>query len=286
MAPHPRFRGDPAGREDAGDGRVRDRRDDPGAGQVAGHPDHLPHRRRQGPHRRRPRVRGGRGGLSGQAGGARDRPLQGGGVRGAGQEAPSSCGARPTCSGGASRRRASWPRHGPSWWRTWSTRIGSWRASATRCRTTCVPRCGGSKASAARWWRAQGERLEPEGRHYLERVGEASRQMGQLIDDVLYLARVSRAELRQHQVDLSAVAGAVIERLRETEPAREVDVRIRPGNDRGAATDSCSGSCWRTSWATPGSSRPVSPAHGSSSARPRWPASPPTSCATTAPGST
>ena len=75
---------------------------------------------------------------------------------------------------------------------------------------------------------SQGERLEPEGRHYLERVGEASRQMGQLIDDVLYLARVSRAELRQHQVDLSAVAGAVIERLRETEPAREVDVRIRP----------------------------------------------------------
>jgi two-component system sensor histidine kinase/response regulator len=75
----------------------------------------------------------------------------------------------------------------------------------------------------------QGKRLDAEGRQYLERVGEASRQMGQLIDDVLYLARVSRAELRQHDVDLSAVAVAVIERLRETDPAREVDVRIRPG---------------------------------------------------------
>jgi light-regulated signal transduction histidine kinase (bacteriophytochrome) len=46
---------------------------------------------------------------------------------------------------------------------------------------------------------------------------------------VLYLARVSRAELRQQEVDLSAVAAAVVERLRETEPAREVEVRIRPG---------------------------------------------------------
>jgi two-component system, sensor histidine kinase and response regulator len=76
---------------------------------------------------------------------------------------------------------------------------------------------------------SQGERMDPEGRHYLERVGEATRQMGQLIDDVLYLARVSRADLRQHEVDLSAVAGAVLERLRETDPARELDVRIRPG---------------------------------------------------------
>jgi signal transduction histidine kinase len=76
---------------------------------------------------------------------------------------------------------------------------------------------------------SQGERLDPEGRHYLERVGEASRQMGQLIDDVLYLARVSRAELRQLEVDLSAVAAVVIDRLRETEPTRKVEVRIRPG---------------------------------------------------------
>jgi signal transduction histidine kinase len=76
---------------------------------------------------------------------------------------------------------------------------------------------------------SQAERLDDDGRRYLERIGEASRQMGQLIDDVLYLARVSRAELRQQEVDLSAVAGAVVERLRETEPAREVEVRIRPG---------------------------------------------------------
>jgi hypothetical protein len=76
---------------------------------------------------------------------------------------------------------------------------------------------------------SQAERLDQNGRRYLERVVEASRQMGQLIDDVLYLSRVSRAELRQHEVDLSAIAALVVERLRETEPGRDVEVRIRPG---------------------------------------------------------
>src|SRR5689334_9672653 len=39
------------------------------------------------------------------------------------------------------------------------------------------------------------DRLDEAGRHYLERVREASQQMSQLIDDVLYLARVTRTEM-------------------------------------------------------------------------------------------
>src|SRR6478735_3214690 len=42
--------------------------------------------------------------------------------------------------------------------------------------------------------------LDDTGRHYLERVREASQQMSQLIDDVLYLARVTRAEMREQDV--------------------------------------------------------------------------------------
>jgi two-component system sensor histidine kinase/response regulator len=76
---------------------------------------------------------------------------------------------------------------------------------------------------------SQGERLDDAGRHYLERVREASRQMAQLIDDVLYLSRVTRAETREQDVDLSAVVQLLVDRLREAEPAREVEVRIRPG---------------------------------------------------------
>ena len=76
---------------------------------------------------------------------------------------------------------------------------------------------------------SQGERLDPEGRRFMDRIQEASRQMSQLIDDVLHLSKVSRAELRQQEVDLSALAEAILERLRESEPERAVEARVRPG---------------------------------------------------------
>jgi light-regulated signal transduction histidine kinase (bacteriophytochrome) len=70
--------------------------------------------------------------------------------------------------------------------------------------------------------------LDETGRHYLDRVREASQQMSQLIDDVLYLARVTRAEMREHEVDLSGLTALLIERMREAEPDRSVEVKIRP----------------------------------------------------------
>jgi two-component system, sensor histidine kinase and response regulator len=76
---------------------------------------------------------------------------------------------------------------------------------------------------------SQHERLDADGRRFFDRIQEASRQMSQLIDDVLHLSKVSRAELRQQEVDLSALAGAILERLREAEPGRVVETRIRPG---------------------------------------------------------
>jgi light-regulated signal transduction histidine kinase (bacteriophytochrome) len=53
--------------------------------------------------------------------------------------------------------------------------------------------------------------------------------MSQLIDDVLHLSKVSRAELRQQEVDLSALATAILERLRESEADRVMETRVRPG---------------------------------------------------------
>jgi hypothetical protein len=75
----------------------------------------------------------------------------------------------------------------------------------------------------------QNDRLDADGRRFFDRIREASRQMSQLIDDVLHLSKVSRAELRQQEVDLSALATAILERLREAEPDRVVETRIRPG---------------------------------------------------------
>ena len=76
---------------------------------------------------------------------------------------------------------------------------------------------------------SQGDRLDDTGRKYLERVREASQHMSQLIDDVLYLSRVTRADLRDHDVDLSALATLILTRLQESEPSRKLEVRVRPG---------------------------------------------------------
>jgi signal transduction histidine kinase len=76
---------------------------------------------------------------------------------------------------------------------------------------------------------SQGERLDEQGRRHLERVREASQHMAQLIDDVLYLSRVTRADLRDQEVDLSDLATRILSRLQESEPARKVEIKIRPG---------------------------------------------------------
>jgi two-component system sensor histidine kinase/response regulator len=75
---------------------------------------------------------------------------------------------------------------------------------------------------------SHGQRLDEAGQRFLSRIREASQQMAQLIDDVLYLSRVTRAELREQEVDLSSLVEIILSRLREAEPARTVHVKIRP----------------------------------------------------------
>src|SRR5205807_217818 len=52
-------------------------------------------------------------------------------------------------------------------------------------------------------------RLDDAGRGYLQRVRAATQRMGVLIDDLLRLSRVTRAELNRVPVDLSALAESV-----------------------------------------------------------------------------
>ncbi|RZA13595.1 MAG: PAS domain S-box protein, partial [Lysobacteraceae bacterium] len=65
--------------------------------------------------------------------------------------------------------------------------------------------------------------------HYLDRIQAATGYMGQLIEDLLSLAQVSRANLRNEPVDLSEVARGILERLQQTEPQRDVQVRVQDG---------------------------------------------------------
>lgn len=71
-----------------------------------------------------------------------------------------------------------------------------------------------------------GDRLDPDAKRHLARIREATRRMAQLIDDMLGLAQVTRREMRQEDVDLSAIAGSICERLRAAAPEREVELTI------------------------------------------------------------
>ncbi len=68
--------------------------------------------------------------------------------------------------------------------------------------------------------------LDEDGQRHLRTVSESGLRMGQLIDDLLELSRVTRGELARSSVDLSALVRSVAERLREANPARNVELVI------------------------------------------------------------
>ena len=73
------------------------------------------------------------------------------------------------------------------------------------------------------------EQLDDEARRLLGRVRAASQRMGELIDDLLELSRVSRTPLERRSVDVSALAAEVLAVHRQDAPERVVDVTIQPG---------------------------------------------------------
>ena len=73
------------------------------------------------------------------------------------------------------------------------------------------------------------DRLDETGSGLLKEICGASREMSQMIDDVLKLARVSRGEMTVEPVDLSEMAERIVADLRRHHPDRDVEVRIEPG---------------------------------------------------------
>jgi len=73
------------------------------------------------------------------------------------------------------------------------------------------------------------EKLDEAGRESLQRVHAASQRMGTLIDALLKLARVTRAEIRTEDVDLSGMAREIVADLQRTTPERQVEFEIAPG---------------------------------------------------------
>jgi PAS domain S-box-containing protein len=74
-----------------------------------------------------------------------------------------------------------------------------------------------------------GETLDAEGKDYLQRVWTAAQRMGELIDALLAIARVTRHPLRREPVDLSAMVRAIASDLRLRDSQRAAEVAIQDG---------------------------------------------------------
>ncbi|MCX6086048.1 MAG: PAS domain S-box protein, partial [Caldiserica bacterium] len=74
-----------------------------------------------------------------------------------------------------------------------------------------------------------GASVPGEGREDLERVRRATQRMGQLIDDMLLLSRVTRSQMHAQKIDLSALASEVADELAQENPQRDVQLAIEPG---------------------------------------------------------
>ena len=71
--------------------------------------------------------------------------------------------------------------------------------------------------------------LDAQSLDYLQRARDAAQQMGQLINDLLQLSRVTRCELRHESVDLSALANEIGGELKNIHHNRRTDFVVKPG---------------------------------------------------------
>jgi PAS domain S-box-containing protein len=73
------------------------------------------------------------------------------------------------------------------------------------------------------------DKLDADGKDWLQEITLNAGKMGALIDGLLALARLSRSELRRERVDLSSVARDAARQLSVDEPDRVVEVVVQDG---------------------------------------------------------
>ncbi len=71
--------------------------------------------------------------------------------------------------------------------------------------------------------------LDPSTRAHLDRIREGASRMGQMIDDLLQLARVGKAGLSREEVNLSQLARDVVSDLETSDSGRSVEVCVQDG---------------------------------------------------------
>ena len=71
--------------------------------------------------------------------------------------------------------------------------------------------------------------LDSQGKDYLQRISNSSQHMGELIDDLLKLSKVSQHQINNEPVELSALVNVCLKELQAREPDRQVETVVAPG---------------------------------------------------------
>jgi signal transduction histidine kinase len=96
------------------------------------------------------------------------------------------------------------------------------------------------------------DKLDDTGKNYLNRLTVASKEMAQLIDDILELSRVTRTEIHAEKINLSEMVSDLLERMQKAEPERSVNISVETdlvgfGDKRllGAVLANLLGNAWK-----------------------------------------
>jgi len=72
-------------------------------------------------------------------------------------------------------------------------------------------------------------KLDEEGRMYLQRIQNSSRRMSELVEDLLNFSRLTRVEMTERPVDLTAMVNAIAAELYGRDAARNVQFHVQEG---------------------------------------------------------
>jgi PAS domain S-box-containing protein len=73
------------------------------------------------------------------------------------------------------------------------------------------------------------DKIDDQGRQYIDLVRSETQIMGRLIDDLLTFSRQSRSEMNRRPLDMTAMAQAIISHLQQLNPTFHADFIIQPG---------------------------------------------------------
>ena len=70
--------------------------------------------------------------------------------------------------------------------------------------------------------------LPSQAQGYLNRIRASSRRMGELIDDLLHLSRITRVEMKREEVNISEIVWGIAFELQQMQPERKITWIIPP----------------------------------------------------------